>query len=84
MRDPFAPKKKRSVTKWLMSFDSWVDDAMYRFKSGGGETWESLTIFFRRFRVYGLKKAGVELACERPHIGCCRRRTDVGTGQAGL
>lgn len=69
MRDPFAPKKKRSATKWLMSLDSWVDDAMYRFKSGGGETWETLTIFFRRFRVYGLKKAGVELACEGLTMG---------------
>ena len=69
MRDPFSPKKKRSASNWLMSIDSWVDDAMYRFKSGGGETWESLTIFFRRFRVYGFKKFLVELSCEGLTLG---------------
>lgn len=52
-----------------MSFDSWVDDAMYRFKAGGGETWETLTIFFRRFRVYGFKRSIVELACEGLTLG---------------
>ena len=52
-----------------MSFDSWVDDAMYRFKSSGGESWETLTIFFRRFRAYGFKKAVVELLCEGLTLG---------------
>ncbi len=69
MRDPFAPRKKYSASKWLMNVDSWVDDGMYRFKSGGGESWESLTIFFRKFRVYGLKKAFVEVACEGFTLG---------------
>jgi len=69
MRDPFAPRKKWNPTNWLMGIDSWVDDAMYRFKSSGGETWESLTIFFRRFRVYGFKKGVVELACEGLTLG---------------
>ncbi len=69
MRDPFAPKKKWTAWKWLMSFDSWVDDALYRFKSGGGETWESLTIFFRKFRVYGFKKAIIEVLCEGLTVG---------------
>lgn len=69
MRDPYAPKKKWNPANWLMGVDSWVDDAMYRFKSGGGETWESLTIFFRRFRVYGFKKGLVELGCEGLTLG---------------
>jgi len=64
MTDPFAPKKRSKTGNRLLSFDSWVDDAMYRFKSSGGETWEKLTIFFRRFRVYGFKKSVVELFCE--------------------
>ena len=69
MRDPYAPKKKWNPTNWLMGFDSWVDDAMYRFKSGGGETWEALTIFFRRFRVYGFKKGMIEVLCEGLTLG---------------
>ena len=69
MRDPFAPKRKISPFNWLMNFDSWVDDGMFRFRSGGGELWESLTIFFRRFRVYGFKKALVELCCEGLTLG---------------
>ncbi|MEP1206714.1 MAG: PBP1A family penicillin-binding protein [Rhizobiaceae bacterium] len=69
MRDPFAPRNKRSAGNWLLNFDSWVDDAMYRFKSGGGESLEALTIFSRRFRFYGLKKAAVEVACEGLTLG---------------
>ncbi len=52
-----------------MSFDSWVDDALYRFKSGGGEFWESLTIFFRKFRATGFKKAVLEVLGEGMTIG---------------
>ncbi len=69
MRDPYAPRRKWSLSNWLMGVDSWVDDAMYKFKSSGGETWESLTIFFRRFRVYGFKKGVIELACEGLTLG---------------
>ena len=69
MRDPFAPKKKWTPWNWFMSFDSWVDDSLYRFKSSGGETWESLTIFFRKFRVYGFKKAIIEFMCEGLTLG---------------
>ncbi len=52
-----------------MSFDSWVDDSMYRLKASGGTTWESLTIFSRRFRARGFKKGLVELACEGLTLG---------------
>ncbi len=52
-----------------MKFDSWVDDALYRFKSGGGEFWESLTIFFRKFRVYGFKKGVAEILGEGLTLG---------------
>jgi len=69
MRDRFEKRKKRSAVKSLLGFDSWVDDAMYRFKSGSGDWWESLTIFFRRFRVYGFKKGLVELCCEGLTLG---------------
>ncbi len=69
MRDPFETRKKWSLGHLLMNFDSWVDDAMYRSKSSGGELWESLTIFFRRFRVTGFKRSLVELSCEGLTLG---------------
>lgn len=64
MRDPFAPKKRWNGWAKLLNLDSWLDDALYRFKSSTADNWESLTVFFRRFRVYGFKKALTELLCE--------------------
>jgi len=52
-----------------MNFDSWIDDALYRFKSKGADHWETITIFFRRFRVYGFKKIVVEFLCEGLTLG---------------
>ncbi|MFD0915877.1 transglycosylase domain-containing protein [Pseudahrensia aquimaris] len=69
MRDPFAPKKRWNGSNWLLSFDSTIDDALYRFKNSGGEMWESLTIFFRRFRVKGFKRVLTEVACEGLTLG---------------
>lgn len=53
-----------------MNVDSTVDDYMYRTKAGGAESWENLTIFFRKFRVNGIKRGVVELACEGLTLGC--------------
>jgi penicillin-binding protein 1A len=69
MRDPLTPKRKRSAANWLINFDSLIDDSLYRFKSGGGDFWESLTILSRRSRFHGVKKAIVELACEGLTLG---------------
>ena len=57
----------------MMRFDSWVDDRVYRTLSGGGEIWESLTIFFRRFRVYGFKKQLGRISCEGLTLGVVGR-----------
>ncbi len=69
MANDFNSPKRWSGWTTLMGIDSWIDDAMYRFKNSGAESWESLTIFFRRFRVYGIKKAFVELFCEGLTLG---------------
>ncbi|MEM8749403.1 MAG: PBP1A family penicillin-binding protein [Pseudomonadota bacterium] len=69
MRDPFERRKKWSWRNYLMGIDSWVDDRMYHFRQSGGEMWESLTIFSRRFRAHGIKKAAVELSCEGLTLG---------------
>ncbi|MEM7303635.1 MAG: PBP1A family penicillin-binding protein [Pseudomonadota bacterium] len=70
MRDPFDPQRK--WTGWsrrLMEFDSWVDASVYSLTQSGGGVWENITIFFRRFRVYGFKKFLVELSCEGLTLG---------------
>ena len=69
MSDPFAPKKRWNGWARLLSIDSWIDDRMYRLRSTSGDFLESLTIFSRRFRVYGFKKSLVELGCEGLTIG---------------
>lgn len=52
-----------------MEMDSWIDSSIYGFFSSAGESWESITVFFRRFRVYGFKKFLVEVACEGLTVG---------------
>ncbi|MEL6751441.1 MAG: transglycosylase domain-containing protein, partial [Pseudomonadota bacterium] len=69
MANPFTNKRKWNVKTFLMGIDSAVDDYMYRSKAGWGETWENLTIFFRRFRVTGFKRGLVELSCEGLTLG---------------
>ena len=69
MRDPFDNQQKGRGWSRLLDFDAWIDSSMYRFMASSGETWESITIFFRRFRVTGFKKALVELSDEMLTLG---------------
>ncbi len=69
MSDPFSPKKKSKGWSWLLEMDSWIDSSIFGLFSSAGDTWESITVFFRRFRVYGFKKFLVEIACESLTIG---------------
>ena len=64
MRDPFEQQKKSRGWSRLLDFDSWIDSSMFSMFSGAGETWESITIFFRRFRVTGFTKFLVEILDE--------------------
>lgn len=70
MSNPFKRKRRWNWKTFLMNVDSTVDDYMYRTKAGGAESWENLTIFFRKFRVNGIKRGVVELACEGLTLGC--------------
>ncbi|MEM7214854.1 MAG: PBP1A family penicillin-binding protein [Pseudomonadota bacterium] len=47
-----------------MDFDSWLDSSIYNAFNSAGEGWESITIFFRRFRVRGFTRFFVEIADE--------------------
>ncbi len=64
MRDPFNNRPKGRGWSRLLDFDSWIDSSMYKMFSGAGEWWESVTIFFRRFRVTGFNKFLVEILDE--------------------
>jgi penicillin-binding protein 1A len=69
LRDPF--KKSGKIGGWnkLLDLDSWIDSSLYGIFSKAGERWESITIFFRRFRVKGIKKFLVEIIDESFTIG---------------
>ena len=56
-----APKLKRHV---FLKIDSWLDSTLWNAGYDLTEAWEEITIFFRRFRVRGLKKLGFEIAGE--------------------
>ncbi|WP_376742038.1 transglycosylase domain-containing protein [Pseudorhizobium tarimense] len=65
MRDE-QPRKKRHL---LLRIDSWIDSTVWNLGFRLGEIWEEITIFSRRFRVRGWKKAAFELAGEAMTLG---------------
>lgn len=69
MRDPFENQRKRRGWSRLLDFDSWIDSSMYKMFYNAGEWWESVTIFFRRFRITGFKKFLIEIADEGLTLG---------------
>ncbi|MEM7068254.1 MAG: PBP1A family penicillin-binding protein [Pseudomonadota bacterium] len=69
MQDPEEKPKKTSGWNWLLDVDSWIDSSIYNAFNGAGEWWESVTIFFRRFKVRGWTRAFVEVADEGITLG---------------
>lgn len=69
MRDPFKNSNKGSGRNKLLALDSWIDSSLYRLFTDAGEGWENITIFFRKFRVKGLKRLFVELFDEGLTLG---------------
>lgn len=45
----------------LLEVDAWIDSTLYEAGFKLSEAWETLTIFSRRFRVYGPQRLVVEL-----------------------
>ncbi len=60
------PQRKRH---FLLRIDSWIDSTLWNMGFRLGEVWEEITIFFRKFRVRGWKKAIFELAGEAMTLG---------------
>ena len=70
MQDPFnqedRPRKRSNI---LLRIDSWIDSTLWSAFFEAGQTWEEITIFFRRFRVRGAKKAVFEILGEAMTLG---------------
>ncbi len=70
MADPLQPPKKRGrIAATLLAIDAWIDSTVYDAGFRIADTWEDITIFFRRFRVDGWRRGVVELASEGFTIG---------------
>lgn len=65
------PPKRRSRRKShiLLRIDSWIDSTVWNAGFAAGEAWEEITIFFRRFRVHGWKRAVFEVLGEAMTLG---------------
>jgi penicillin-binding protein 1A len=70
MDNPYERKKPRApkATRFL-DVDAWIDSTLYEAGFIARETWENLTIFFRRFRVTGWRRAIIELLSECATLG---------------
>lgn len=74
MENPFdinsqEPKKRRRQSKLLLAIDSWLDSQLYELRFAGGEFWENVVIFFRRFRARGITRGFFELGSEGFTLG---------------
>lgn len=56
-----APAKKNG---FLLGVDSWIDSTLYESGFAFGEFWEEITIFFRRFRPFGVMRGFFEVVGE--------------------
>jgi len=52
-----------------LAIDAWLDSTVYSLGFRLRDTWERITIFFRRFRVRGWRRALVELGSEAATMG---------------
>ncbi len=66
---PEPGQKPRLKRHFFLRIDSWLDSTLWNAGYDLVEIWEEITIFFRRFRVRGLKKLGFEIAGEAMTLG---------------
>ncbi len=70
MVDPKDEHRKRGAfAAFLLALDAWLDSSLYEAGFKAREIWESLTIFFRRFRVSGWRRGVVEILSEAFTLG---------------
>lgn len=59
----------RKVSHALLALDGWIDSSIYEGGQNARARFESFAMFMDRFHVSGLKRVGVELACEGLTLG---------------
>ena len=52
------------MSRILLAADAWIDSSLYGGGRGIGESYERFAMAMDRFHVSGLKRFGVEIACE--------------------
>ena len=57
-------RKRGRIAAFLLAVDAWLDSSLYEASFKTREIWETLTIFFRRFRVSGWRRGVIEVASE--------------------
>jgi len=68
-QDSGAEKPRRRKRYFFLRIDSWIDSTLWNAGFRLAETWEEITIFFRRFRVRGWKRIFFELLGEGLTLG---------------
>ncbi|MBE7183638.1 MAG: PBP1A family penicillin-binding protein [Methylobacterium mesophilicum] len=70
MEGPSHMRRLRSgFARRMLAFDAWIDSSLYEASFQAREAWETLTIFFRRFRVSGWRRGVVEVLSEGFTLG---------------
>ncbi|PHP68362.1 penicillin-binding protein [Zhengella mangrovi] len=65
MKNPFEKRKSKGPkASRLLEIDAWIDSTLYESQFAAAETWENITIFFRRFRATGWRRIVFELLSE--------------------
>ncbi|MGN6305483.1 MAG: transglycosylase domain-containing protein [Mesorhizobium sp.] len=65
MDNPSKPRRRRGrIASALLAVDAWLDTSLYEIGFKAREFWEAATIFSRRFRVHGWRRAIIEVLSE--------------------
>jgi penicillin-binding protein 1A len=70
MENPFEQRRSKAPrASRLLAVDAWIDSTLYEAGFKLSETWERITVFFRRFHVSGWRRGFFELASEGFTLG---------------
>ena len=69
MRDLFPEHWKRSIKRFLLGLDAWIDFSLFRSASGARESYERFSTFMDRFHVSGWRRWLNELFSEGATLG---------------
>lgn len=64
-----TPRSKAPRATKFLEIDAWIDSTLYESGFRFGQFWETVTIFFRRFRFTGWRRGFFELASEGMTMG---------------